>query len=276
MAEIKKEARFLHRAGAVGAWLGNRLLSVVFPGRCLGCGKPHADNRPTPRPPAAAGYDLLISRYLCPDCRRGFRPVGSPLCPRCGLMFASREGEDRSCGRCIRKPPAFGAARAAGVYDGGLMQAIHLLKYGGKIQLARPLGRLLFEAFCHWGKAAAADLVVPVPLHRRRFRQRGFNQAYLLVRQWPRWHGTLGVARKALVRQRSTVPQTGLGRRQRQVNLKNAFAPGPDAAGGKIAGRHVLLVDDVFTTGATADACARVLLQAGAEGVTVLTLARTL
>jgi ComF family protein len=191
-------------------------------------------------------------------------------------MYASRVGEDHLCGRCIRSAPAFDAARAAGVYQGALMQTIHLLKYGGKIQLARPLGRLLFDTFRQCTETAGADLVVPVPLHRRRFRERGFNQAYLLVREWPRWHRSLCVARKALVRRGHTVPQTGLGRRQRRVNLKNAFSAGPDAAAGQIVGRHVLLVDDVFTTGATAEACARILREAGAEAVTALTLARTL
>jgi ComF family protein len=198
-------------------------------------------------------------------------------------MFTGRVGDDHLCSRCIRRPPAFVAARAAGVYEGALMQVIHLLKYGGKIQLARPLGRLLYETFRHCGAMAEVDLVVPVPLHRRRFRQRGFNQAYLLVREWPRWSRSpegggrsVVVARKALVRRRATAPQTGLGRRQRQANLKNAFAPGPDAVVGQVRGRHVLLVDDVFTTGATVEACARVLLDAGAQAVTVLTVARTL
>ncbi|MFO7496388.1 MAG: ComF family protein [Desulfobacterales bacterium] len=279
----RNATRVVDRVARAGAWVANRLLAAVFPGRCLGCGAPHAGSGPNLPPPAAAGFDLLLGRFLCPTCRRGCRPVTSPLCPRCGLMFISRVGHDHLCSRCIRRAPAFTAARAAGVYEGALMQVIHLLKYGGKIQLARPLGRLLFDTFRDCGAMAGVDLVVPVPLHRRRFRQRGFNQAYLLVREWPRWSRSpaaggrsVTVLRKALVRRRATVPQTGLGRRQRQANLKNAFAPGPDAAVGQIRGRHVLLVDDVFTTGATVEACARVLLDAGAQAVTVLTVARTL
>ena len=166
-----------------GAWVANRLLAAVFPHRCPGCGAPHAGRGPDL--PPAAGFDLLLPGVLCPACRKDFRPLASPLCPRCGLMFTSRVGRDRLCGRCILRAPAFAAARAAGVYEGSLMQVVHLLKYGGKIQLARPLGRLLYDTLRHCGTLADADLVVPVPLHRRRFRERGFNQAYLLVREWP-------------------------------------------------------------------------------------------
>ena len=274
--------RGLGPVARAGAWVANRLLAAVFPERCPGCGAPHAGRGPASAPPAA-GFGPLLSRVLCPACRKGCRPLVSPLCPRCGLMFTSRVGYDRLCGRCIRRPPAFAAARAAGVYEGALMQLVHLLKYGGKIQLARPLGRLLFDTFQHCGTLADADLVVPVPLHRRRFRERGFNQAYLLVREWPRLGRSpaaggrpVTVARKALIRRRATVPQTGLGRRERRANLQNAFAPGPDADQGRVRGRHVLLVDDVFTTGATAEACTRVLLEVGARAVSVLTVARTL
>jgi ComF family protein len=265
-----------------GGWIANRLLAAIFPGRCPGCGAPHA-GRGRDLPPPSVGFHPLLESVLCPACRKNCRLLASPLCPHCGLMFTSRVGHDRLCGRCIRRPPAFAAARAAGVYEGALMQVLHLLKYGGKIQLARPLGRLLYDTLGRCQALADADLVVPVPLHRHRFRERGFNQAYLLVREWPRLNRSpaaggrpVTIARKALVRRRATAPQTGLGRRERRANLKNAFAPGPDAALGRVRGRHVLLVDDVFTTGATAEACTRVLLAEGAGAVSVLTVARTL
>lgn len=123
-------------------------------------------------------------------------------------------------------------------------------------------------------------MVTPVPLHRRRFSQRGFNQAYLLVRHWPRFlQAEDAVAEKpcilkqALVRHRPTRPQTGLGRRERLSNLKGAFAL---ASGVSVAGKAILLVDDVMTTGTTVDECARVLTAAGAGRVDVLTLARAM
>ena len=105
-----------------GAWVVSRLLAAVFPRRCPVCGAPHAGRGPD-LPPSAAGFDLLLPRVLCPACRRDFRPLASPLCPRCGLMFTSRVGRDHLCGRCILRAPAFAAARAAGVYEGALMQA---------------------------------------------------------------------------------------------------------------------------------------------------------
>ncbi|MEE4111470.1 MAG: ComF family protein, partial [Desulfobacteraceae bacterium] len=182
------------------------------------------------------------------------------------------EGDDHLCGRCLDRPVAFTRARAVGLYDDTLKTAIHALKFKGQVSLARPLGGLLFDTFRYYWSADDIDVVAPVPLHRQRFRQRGFNQAYLLVRRWVLPAETV-VVRDLLVRIRATAPQTGLNRRQRRINIRRAFSV---KRPGQCAGKRVLLVDDVLTTGATADACTAALIQDGAKRVDVLTLARAL
>ena len=177
-----------------------------------------------------------------------------------------------------RKKADFRKARSVGVYDKTLMSLVHAFKYGKKIQLADPLGRMLFKTFlCHWGKDEV-DLVMPVPLHPERLRERGFNQAFLLVRNWPLPERKGNPAKSfveinpdTLTRIKRTHPQTGLNRRGRSENIKNAFHV-KDAD--KIKGRRILLVDDVLTTGATIRECARVLKKEGAIKIDVLTLAR--
>ena len=186
------------------------------------------------------------------------------------MVFKSRVGRDHRCGRCLDWPGVFNRARATGIYDGSLKIAIHAIKFKGKTSLAAPLGGLLFDTYRQYWRAGDIDIIAPVPLHRRRFRQRGFNQAYLLARQWALPAETVMV-RDLLSRNRATAPQTGLDRRQRRINIKNAFSL---TRPGQSVGKRVLLVDDVLTTGATADACAAVLIQDGAERVDVLTLAR--
>ena len=219
-----------------------------------------------------------MAGVLCPDCRCLFHPVTSPKCPICGEMFKSRVGGDHTCSRCLKNTHYFSCIRSAGQYDGTLMHLIHQFKYNRKRRLARPLGGLLFHAFMHLSELDATELVVPVPLHRARTRSRGFNQSAMLLSPWPAWfrrHDVKGIEIAAdehiLKRVRKTPSQTGLNRDERQSNLRGAFAAGPAK---HITGRHILLVDDVATTGATVDECARILKQAGAAAVNVLTLAR--
>lgn len=203
---------------------------------------------------------------LCPDCAAKVEEVASPLCLRCGKIFAAREGADHLCGDCHSEPPPFVRARAMVVYAGPVAEAIKRFKYGRRLDLLPVLHRWLQQPV---GRelADAADLLVPVPLHVRRLQERGFNQALLLAQTFP--HKPL--AREALIRVRHTVPQSGLNPKERRENVKKAFAV-PDP--GDIMGKKVLLLDDLYTTGATVRECARVLVRAGAGEVAVLTVAR--
>ena len=190
----------------------------------------------------------------------------SPLCTCCGLIFKGREGKDHLCGDCLASERPFGMARAAGVYDQSLMAVIHAYKYDGRVILAEPLSKLLTAVYARHWQRRTVDIVLPVPLHPARLRKRGFNQAWLLVKSWGDF-----VVRDLLQRTRRTPSQTGLERRERLRNVKGAFSIKDPAS---VENKHVLLVDDVYTTGATVQACARILNKCGAAQVDVLTVGR--
>jgi len=163
-------------------------------------------------------------------------------------------------------------ARAAFAYHGSLREVVHCFKYRGKTQLFRPLGRLMQTAFLRFWQGRPVDLVLPVPLHRSRLRERGFNQALLLARGWRQGDGPPlpPVDGGVLVRMRATASQAGLDRKGRCANIAGAFAVrSPE----RVEGRRLLVVDDVLTTGATVEECARALKASGAAAVDVLTLA---
>jgi len=227
-------------------------LDFFLPCLCLFCGAPVG-----PGSPAA----------VCGECEARIPRVESPVCPRCGRLFLLREGRDRLCGACLREPPPFVAARAAVVYEeegpGG--QAVKRLKYARQLEYLPVLAHWLSEPACQ-EFARAADLILPVPLHRRRLKERGFNQALWLARTLPG-----PVAPDTLVRTRHTRPQTGLDPRARRKNVRGAFAV---VRPREVEGKRVLLVDDVYTTGATVRECSRALLAAGAREVRVLTATR--
>lgn len=173
---------------------------------------------------------------------------------------------------CRRAAPPFQRAVAYGAYDSALRDLIHLLKYQRVQPVAALLGRLLTEALAGV-QLPASLLVVPVPLFKRKLRERGFNQAEKIARAFVRRRGIAGIQLEAsvLVRVRETASQTGLTRHQRRANLRGAFAViRPE----RIQGQSLLVVDDVMTTGTTASECSRVLLRAGAKQVFVATVAR--
>ncbi len=157
------------------------------------------------------------------------------------------------------------------------MTVIHKLKYNHHLALAKPLGRTLFQGLCCWYDSFSIDLVLPVPLHRQKFRERGFNQTCLLLWNWPQLAAENGIGFSAqirtdvLVRTRRTASQTQLTRKERLRNVKNAFGL---SAAETVADKRILVVDDVYTTGATVGECARVLKAGGARRVDILTVAR--
>ena len=209
--------------------------------------------------------------------------IASGTCAICGeRLFSSHarfadEGTPR-CGLCRRIEPPFVRAVAYGSYEGGLKELIHLLKYASVRPAANVLGRMLAEAIEDLGPEFQSEsvTVVPVPLHRSRIRQREFNQAETIARfamKLMAAPGRFTLCTDALERRRETMSQTGLTSHQRRENVRGAFAvPHPEM----VKGHEVLVVDDVYTTGATVSECARVLRRAGASKVWVATVARTL
>jgi ComF family protein len=207
------------------------------------------------------------------------RPIGAGVCSVCGERLISpyvlSEGAEARCGLCQRAQPPYVKASAYGSYEGGLRELIHLLKYNQVRPAAHVLGRMLAEAIADLQPLFRDTvLVVPVPLHARKLRQRGFNQATLIAQSALKLtDASLELQPGVLERCRETQSQIGLTRHQRRVNMRGAFAA---PANTDIAGREILLVDDVFTTGTTVSECARVLRRAGASKVYVATVARTL
>jgi ComF family protein len=254
---------------------------AAFPTRCLGCGQLYRP--PTVEAEVSEPFDPerrfqhLVADALCSGCAR-IEWAAAPLCTACGRPFATSSGLDHRCTDCLKHPYCFDRARSVGLYGNALQLLVSFLKYQGAVQLAAPLGRLMWDHLKTVQDMEEIDRIVPVPLHWRRLRRRGFNQAELLLRHWP---GLIDgrraavmrgkVAVNALVRIRFTASQTGLGPKERQQNLRNAFeVKHPE----QMKGCRVLLVDDVFTTGATVDACARALKRSGVAAVHVFTLAR--
>lgn len=195
------------------------------------------------------------------------------MCALCGDPFAGA-GSDHLCHRCLTRRPAFGVARACATYAAGnvqtgpLKRALQRYKYSPDVSVAPTLGRVLRE-HCPFD-LSTYDLLIPVPLHIERLRWRGFNQALLLIRSFDRRERT-ATDPFALERVRATAPQVELDDDARRHNVRAAFRV-PDSR--RVRGRRILLVDDVYTTGATANECSRTLQHAGAAHVDVLVLAR--
>ena len=227
------------------------LLAVVFPSRCPACGVDV--DHPTRGPLCEACWEDL-PRHRHALCRCGF-PLPETLL---------------ACGRCRRGLQPLAAGASLGPYEGGLRTLVHELKYHGRRRVAARLAEELL-ASPHTRALLGRDVVlVPVPLHPRRRVERGYNQTELLARELQR-RAPLEVAARALVRRKETAPQAGLSAAARRRNVTGAFAVRQRP---RVAGRVVVLLDDVWTTGATALACARILKEAGATEVRLLSVAR--
>lgn len=249
------------------------LFCVFFPSDCRICGEPLLNASRLP---------------VCPSCLNSIYPIRGKVCSTCGdLVFSSyaeiASEDTRQCPVCRRVRRPFDRAVAYGHYEGGLRELVHLLKYNGVRPAAEVLGSLLAESMAALEPGTQqltfqglTALVVPVPLYKAKRRQRGFNQAEMIARAALKFRPASEgwqLAPDILVRKRDTGSQVGLSGHQRRANLRGAFAV-IDAA--EVRGRIVLLVDDVYTTGATATECAKVLRRAGASTVWVATVARTL
>ena len=237
------------------------LFCVVYPSGCTLCGDPLPQFSVTP---------------ICDSCWSEMSSDAAPSCLRCGDLLDTFDAA--LCRACRIAPPPFERAVSYGLYGGRLREAIHALKYGRMKPAAAGLGRMLAAAIAQLhGEAPTEMLVAPVPLHRRRESHRGFNQTRALARfalaalrkSHPGWRLTL--APRLMLRTRNTESQFSLHPHERRQNVRGAFRV---AAPEQVRGRHILLIDDILTTGATARACAEALLNAGAESVRVATLAR--
>jgi ComF family protein len=240
-------ARFRRACGGV--------LDLLLPPQCLTCDAP-----------------VQTQGTFCPSCFREAGFITDPSCAGCGLPFAhaGEGGREGLCPACRDNPPPWGRARAALRYDALVRRVVLTFKYGDRTEYAAALAPMMARA----GAALLreADVIVPVPLHRRRLFARRYNQAALLALALARLSGK-DVAPDALRRLRATVPLGELGAAARARELAGVFDLRPGRAG-RIAARRVLLVDDVLTSGATCAACTRVLLGAGAASVDVLVAAR--
>ncbi|TWI70767.1 ComF family protein [Desulfobotulus alkaliphilus] len=247
--------------------------NAVFPwSRLLGRGLlPHACRlcrEPLDWPDGGAEKSCLTP-FFCPPCAKDLPPLVQPFCRICGLPFETGEGE-HACGHCLAHPPAFEMARAACHFEGNLMDIIHRFKYQGRTDLAAPLGRMMAMTFDRYF-SVIPHRILPVPMTDKGLRKRGFNQAILLAKAfmdamgWKPGAGPV-LDTKSLVRLRHDASQTGLGRAGRRANVRGAFG-----VRASMGGENVVLVDDVFTTGATVNACTRELLKAGVRSVAVLT-----
>jgi len=222
-----------------------------------------------PRCPAC-GTIVPEPNLFCLACWRSLAFLGEPCCARCGLPFDYEAGDQVECGRCLAEPPPFDRLRAAVAYGETARKVALKLKYSGRPGIAETLAHFMARQLTHC--AADGAVLVPVPLHRWRIWKRGYNQAALIASALSRRSG-IPAELDLLRRTRATPPLRGLGRRERALTVRGAFAV-PEATRARLRGRHVILVDDVFTSGATAGACARALRRAGALSVAILAWAR--
>jgi ComF family protein len=239
------------RSGTREAW--RVALGLLYPPTCITCqaaaGEPHA---------------------LCAACWSSIRFIERPFCERLGTPFAVDLGQPLLSPAAIADPPVFGRARAVAEYDGTASLLVHRLKYNDRLELARAMGGMMVRAGAEL--LADADVIVPVPLHRWRLWWRRFNQAMALARVVSS-ESCVPCDPFLLERVKRTRRQVGLTKAQRQDNLQGAFRV-PIAAKAGLKGKRVLLVDDVLTTGSTANAASRALLRGGAASVDILAFAR--
>ena len=238
------------------------LIDLIYPPRCFICQTFLQDQ---------GALQEGQSLPFCQTCFKDFTTITSPICSLCGRPFSEGIEQDRVCEDCIRKRPSYDLARAPYLYDGAPMRAIHELKYARRSHLADSLGRLLASFAQNWIGELKGVVIMPVPLHPRRLRARGFNQSLLLARCVASKTGS-DLDFLSLRRTKFTKPQTELSSEERKKNVRKAFEV---VNAEPVKKRTILLVDDVATTGSTLNECSKALKQAGADSVLCLVLART-
>jgi ComF family protein len=251
LASIEFPSRLKHAAEAVRSVVG-AALDLALPPLCAACREP------------------VEGKGLCPACWSKLSFITRPYCERLGIPFVYDPGPGILSMEAIASPPAYHRARATVRFDEISRALVHALKYGDRLDLAPMMGRWIANA----GREllAEADALVPVPLHWRRLWARRFNQSAMLAAAISKESG-VPVATGALKRVRATAQQVGLSRTERAANIQGAFRV-PEEGKVAVAGRRLVLVDDVLTSGATVEGCARALLRAGAANVDVLIFAR--
>lgn len=229
-----------------GSRLTAALLSGLYPSTCPVCHRPS---------------DNLLYAPICENCWNTIQKYTGPACGICAAPLVS--DYSIKCSECTAHKPGFSSVENYGLYSDTLREAIHILKFSGFKRLAKPLGRFLSEL-----RIPEADGIVPVPLSKKSLRQRGFNQTLLLARVLSMACG-IPVQMDVLHKKKDTLPQIGLGAKDRAANVKDAFEVNAD-----ITGLRLILLDDVMTTGATVRECSKALVKAGAKVVVAVTLAR--
>ncbi|MBI4778092.1 ComF family protein [Candidatus Desantisbacteria bacterium] len=233
------------------------LFNLIFPAECSLCPNP---------------LETMRQRYICSDCLNKIKPIELPICEKCGKPLSPSFNlvQHPLCRQCRTMRRYFTSARAVGTYENVLKKAIWLFKYEGKTGLQETLGSLMVDRIRCLGWNEGIDIIVPVPLHKTKLKSRGYNQSDILAAFMSKKLG-IPVSRNNLKRIKATTTQASLKRSQRIKNIHNAFSiKQPE----KFSGKRILLIDDVFTTGATSNECSRILKQASSSGIFVLTLAR--
>jgi len=234
------------------SWAWDRLLDQVYPRTCIECGRLVTDHP---------------CRYTCPDCRERYPFIVEPACACCGAPIPGKLASERICRDCRDEPRLFGSCRSLFLHRGIGARLVHTLKYSEGRYLYREIAALIAQK-PEWGPWFTGKALVPVPLHPRKLRRRGYNQADLIVRGIREVYPHLIVA-PFLTRTRMTPSQTFLSREARRKNMRNAFS----CTTAPRKGQELLLIDDVLTTGATLNAAAQALRRAGRQGISAFTLA---
>lgn len=235
----------------------NDIGEIIFPPQCLGC---------------AEILHPFTGQIFCPVCSDKIKFVSGSICPVCGTTFSDSPAPDHVCGDCLENKTYFTCARSIFRYETFILEVIHQFKYGRNMSVGETLASYMAGFSFPDIDFTDYSMIIPVPLNIKRLRERGFNQSLILARAMGKKR-QIPVNFSVLKRQKFTLTQAGSNRNERKQNIKGAFEVKDSK---KIAGKNVIIIDDVYTTGATINECAKTLTMAGAKKVAVLTLARVI